>query len=227
MSYYNYEDYKSEEKKIIDEAVSKITGLIRERAKNELNDVQYRLEYYKEQTKLLEKSRDNAFEERNAAQKELEEYKKQVADNETLKNAIPFKVGDKCFVLREKKRTEEKCPVCNGKGRIEVDTHSPLGKVDACCPFCSGINYTERTFIRRVYAISEYFVESVYATFAEDTVKVNYDLTTKGQCKINYIKDIYRTYEEATIALEAKQTEENKQYEEWLNGAKKYMEEKQ
>ena len=227
MSYYNYEDYKSEEKKIVDEAVSQITGLIREKAKQELNDVQYRLEYYKEQTKLLEKSRDNAFKERAAAQKELEEYKKQVADNEALKNAIPFKVGDRCFVLLEKNRTEETCPICNGEGAIKVDTHSPLGTVDAYCPFCSKANYNEQTFIRRTYTIGEYFVETVYAKFTEDTVKVNYDLTTKGQCKINYVKDIYHTYEEAAIALEAKQAEENKQYEEWLNGAKKYMEEKQ
>lgn len=104
MSYYNYEDYKSEEEQIVDEAVSQITGLIREKAKQELNDVQYRLEYYKKETELLKASRDKAFKERDAAQNELEDYKKQVANNETLKNAIPFKVGDKTgFVLSHKK----------------------------------------------------------------------------------------------------------------------------
>lgn len=226
MSYYNYEDYKSEEKRIVDEAVSQITGLIREKAKQELNDVQYRLEYYKEQTKLLEASRKEAFKKRDAAQKELEDYKKQVANNEALKNAIPFKIGDKCFVLLEKSRIEETCPICNGKGTIEVDTHLPLGKVNAYCPYCSKVNYNKQTFIRRGYTIGEFFVKTVYAKFTENTVKVNYDLTTKGQCDINYVKDMYHTYEEAAIALEAKKTEENKQYEEWLNGAKKYMEEK-
>lgn len=218
MSYYNYEDYKSEEEEIVDEAVSQITELIREKAKQELNAVQYRLDYYKEQTELLEKARANACKERDAVQKELEEYKKQVDNANNVVKSLPFNIDDECWIIVTDGADEEQCPVCGGTRKID-SYHPDYGVLKAECPYCGTyFTYSNQKFTTFKYRAKRCFVNKIFANIEKEKVTYKFQIRSERD-DVSNIDSIYRTKEEAEAEIQKMLEEQNKKHEAWLKGA--------
>lgn len=217
MNYYDYEDYKSEEEEIVDEAVEQIKNIIKERAKNELDAVQHQVEYYKEQTKLLEDSRNEAFKKRDAAQKELEDYKKQVDSANSVIKSLPFNIDDECWIVVPDGSDIERCPICGGNRSID-SYHPDYGTVKAECPYCGKFGgYDNQEFKIYKYRIKKCNISQVYVII---TNKTDYRFSAKYDKYTEYSNITpYKTKEDAEIAMQKMLEEQDKKHEAWVKGA--------
>ena len=210
--YYNYEDYKTEEEEIVDEAVEKIKDIIKVRAKTELDAVQHQLEYYKEQSRLLTDARDNALKKWGEAKEEFEDYKKQVNSANSVVKSLPFNIGDECWVIVHDGAVVEKCPICDGTRSVDVN-HPDYGTVKAECPYCGKLGeYDKQEFKIYKYRIKKCNISLIYVTITNRVAKydkfIEYSNITP-----------YKTKEDAEIAMQKMIEEQDKKHEEWLKGA--------
>lgn len=218
MSYYDYEDYKTEEEEIVDEAVEKIKDIIKDRAKNELDAVQHQLEYYKEQSRLLTDARDNALRKWNEAKEEFEEYKKQVNSATSVIKSLPFNIDDECWIIVTDGANEEQCPVCRGTRKIDT-YHLDYGALKADCPYCGTyFTYSNQKFTTFKYRAKKCFVNKIFANIERGKVSYKFQIRSERD-DVSNIDSIYRTKEDAEIAMQKMLEEQDKKHEAWLKGA--------
>ena len=139
-----YEQEPSEVDEIVDDAVQKITDIITERAKDEIDSIMNKAKYLEEQNAIESKQRAEAWKETAAWKKKCEELTKELEKQRTeLK--LEFEVGEKVFFTRYRHDRSKKvfCSECGGTGVIKriVDGEEYSKK----CPKCEGNTWYSNT----------------------------------------------------------------------------------
>ena len=135
----DYFEDQSEADQIIEEAVDKLTSLISDKTKSEIE--RYK-NWYKSAAEVRDKLQKRVYEQiekikvlETDLKKTKEELEKR--DNEIPK--VPFISGDEVWWVGNDCRNEVaiKCSACEGKGKVKTQT-AEYGEVEITCPHCKG-----------------------------------------------------------------------------------------
>lgn len=200
-----YEQEPSEVDEIVDDAVQKITDIITERAKDEIDSIMNKAKYLEEQNAIESKQRAEAWKETAAWKKKCEELTKELEKQRTeLK--LEFEVGEKVFFTRYRHNRSKKvfCSECGGTGVIKriVDGEEYSKK----CPKCEGNTWYSNTrpTPQKEAEYYEYYpeydvIESVNAKVSKSGIKYTYCLKQYGA-----EDEVFKTRDEALARAEEK-----------------------
>ena len=184
MNYdYYYEESKSEADEIIDEAVDKISSLIKERAKEEINYIQDSYEISKKNysdamDKVGELTHQNILKD-----KEIQRLKDTLEsmDSNSLTN-LPIKIEDTVWAVSYSHNDHVTCPECNGNRRIEKIIDSI--KYTAECPRCSYTIPSDKRFecshAYNFYKIKQCVIKRITVSLTKDSRTLVYFAEDKG-----------------------------------------------
>jgi hypothetical protein len=200
-----YEQEPSEVDEIINDAVRKITDVITERAKDEIDSIMNKAKHLEEQNTIERQQRADAWKETAAWKKKCEELTKELEKQRTeLK--LEFEVGEKVFFTRYRHDRTKKvfCSECGGKGVIKriVDGEEYSKK----CHKCKGNTYyySHMPEPQKEVEYYEYYpeydvIESVNANISKSGIKYTYCLKQYGT-----EHEVFRTRDEALARAEEK-----------------------
>lgn len=211
----DYFEDQSEADQIIEEAVDKLTSLISDKTKSEIE--RYK-NWYKSAAEVRDKLQRQVYEQIEkikVLEIDLKRTKEELEkrDNEIPK--VPFMPGDKVWWVGNDCGNEVaiKCSICEGKGKVKTQT-AEYGEVEITCPHCKG-NSVARYEPAKAY--QGYVVRSCITLDAADDVPgFIYDLV-EDESDLERFKTnedmytfhryaIYKTKEEAEKAA-AQETE--------------------
>lgn len=200
-----YEQEPSEVDEIVNDAVQKITDIIKERAKDEIDSIMNKAKYLEEQNAIESKQRAEAWKETADWKKKCEELTKELEKQRTeLK--LEFEVGEKVFFTRYRHDRTKKvfCSECGGTGVIKriVDGEEYSKK----CPKCKGNTYyySHMPEPQKEVEYYEYYpeydvIESVNANVSKSGIKYTYCLKQYGT-----EHEVFKTRDEALARAEEK-----------------------
>ena len=216
-----YEQEPSEVDEIVSDAVQKITGIIKERAKDEIDSVMNKAKYLEEQNTIASKQRADAWKETAAWKEKCEELTKELEKQRTeLK--LEFEVGEKVFFTRYRHDRSKKvfCSECSGTGTIKrvVDGE----EYSRQCPKCKGRTWYSETMPEPQKEVDyyEYYpeydvIESVNAEISKGGIKYTYRLKQYGS-----ESEVFKTRDEALVRSEEKSKQSFEQAKMKLEGKK-------
>ena len=200
-----YEQEPSEVDEIVNDAVQKITDVIKERAKDEIDSIMNKAKYLEERNAIESKQRADAWKETAAWKKKCEELTKELEKQRTeLK--LEFEIGEKVFFTRYRHGRSKKvfCSECGGTGVIKriVDGE----EYSKQCPKCKGRTWYSNTMPEPQKEVEyyEYYpeydvIESVNAKISKNGVKYTYCLKQYGA-----EDEVFKTRDEALVRAEEK-----------------------
>lgn len=201
MSFYECycDDCRSEADEIIEEARDKLVDLITEQANSEIKAI---LDNNKRLTKTNEELRQT-----NAQLKENCETAKAELDKITkLNNQIinpDFKVGDIVYYCVVDTWKRVNCPICNGRGYINVEDKA-FGTLTAECPNCSRANYNRRQVDYCTYKVKQEHITGIIITIKDENTDVQYEYKISGYDASKTKSELYKTREEAQTVVNEK-----------------------
>ena len=200
-----YEQEPSEVDEIVNDAVQKITDVITERAKDEIDSIMNKAKHLEEQNAIERQQRADAWKETAAWKKKCEELTKELEKQRTELN-LEFEVGEKVFFTRYRHDRTKKvfCSECGGTGVIKriVDGEEYSRK----CPKCKGSTYyySHMPEPQKEVEYYEYYpeydvIESVNANISKSGIKYTYCLKQYGT-----EHEVFKTRDEALARAEEK-----------------------
>lgn len=205
----DYFEDQSEADQIIEEAVDKLTSLISDKTKSEIERYKNWYESTSDIRNKLQKQVYEQAEQIKVLEIDLKKTKEELEKSNNEIPKVPFMPGDKVWWVGNDCRNEVviKCSTCEGKGKVKTQTVD-YGEVEITCPSCKG-NSVARYEPAKAY--QGYVVRSrITLDAADDAPSFIYDLVESAsdleRFKTNedmytfHRYAIYKTKEEAEKA---------------------------
>lgn len=189
---YYYETNFPELDELITETCEKIKATILESSKEEI-DKQLHLSEQKQKTiNNLNSSISTYRKNVDTLNRQIEQLKQELEKKKTEIPSFEFNIGETVYVPREdyNQRQTLYCPVCNGKGKIVINTEE-YGEIKTDCPCCNG-----RTYPRYGQPIKESIYETI-VPYKSNVEELRYTRTKGKESKCYGINN--RTYEEEEV----------------------------
>lgn len=230
--YFDHEfdgDVESQADEIVNEAKNKITDLIYESVKSEIEQDRQNYVRAKERADELQKECYEQREKINTLEIELKKAKEELKRKDKEIPQTPFALGDEVWVPYRKygDKGEVKCPTCNGEGYITALTDA-YGTLKCVCPHCHNDwgkksaeydkYYVERRYIKSINIFTDKAKET---RFDYGTIEDKSNLEVKDYHYVNTVTHVYATKEEALAKAQEWENDSKKKAEEKIFGEKK------
>lgn len=183
MKYFDDCDYfeeASEADQVIEEAVDKLTSLISDKTKSEIE--RYK-NWYESANKMRAELQKQVYEQQEQI-KVLEIDSKRVKeeldrkDNEIPK--VPFTPGEEVWWVGDSLGEEIVCPVCRGKRKVTAQT-TEYGELEVQCPHCKGRG---NAYYNPLKAYKGYIAKTHISLAVGNKISFSYTLS-KEKCYID------------------------------------------
>jgi len=169
----NYEEYYEQEPSEIDEivedTVNRITSIIKERAKDEIESSLKAAENRQQEIAQLKKTIQKNNEDEKKLFDEISSLKADLEAKRTAIPTLPFEIGQEVWTIGYLETKKLKCPRCKGTGCIKVAVNGE--DLTAECPVCHRNNCLKDKPKQAI----EYCTYSVDPSTSISIIKINID----------------------------------------------------